>query len=385
MSLPWGDAFIDPSDLLGCRTTDASTCEELNGTACLSPPWGEDGARADWFWGLLEVLTLMALYGVILFKASNMLSEGSELLLLVPSLAGLVGSVVLPILGAVPDGAIMLFSGLGPREVAQQQLTVGVGALAGSTIMLLTIPWGGAILAGRVKIGSDGTARYKVRTGRPLPSRQSSSGVASPERSARQLVVAAKLGQATGWRAFLFGTGVTPDATIRKNALLMLGTALVYLVIQGPATRYAMQREPDDVAVAQVEKGWALAGLLLAVLTFGGYLWLMMRQAASSEVKQHAIDKAIVKQIQARRTAPPPIPPPPLAAAPPLLPPPRPQAAGPISLSGVMAPLVEAGRARHKSGPHPTERHEPLSPGSLQEQARGLPPTPPRSPPDLCA
>ena len=29
---------------------------------------------------------------------------GSELLLLVPSLAGIVGSVVLPILGAVPDG-----------------------------------------------------------------------------------------------------------------------------------------------------------------------------------------------------------------------------------------------------------------------------------------
>ena len=35
-----------------------------------------------------------------------MISDGSELLLLVPSLAGLVGSVVLPVLGAVPDGAI---------------------------------------------------------------------------------------------------------------------------------------------------------------------------------------------------------------------------------------------------------------------------------------
>ena len=43
-------------------------------------------------------------------------------------------------LSAVPDGAIMLFSGLGPD--AQNQLSVGVGALAGSTIMLLTVPLG---------------------------------------------------------------------------------------------------------------------------------------------------------------------------------------------------------------------------------------------------
>ena len=74
-------------------------------------------------------------------SASNMISDGSELLLLVPAVAGLVGSVVLPVLGAVPDGAIVLFSGLG--DDAQEQLSVGVGALAGSTIMLLTIPWWG--------------------------------------------------------------------------------------------------------------------------------------------------------------------------------------------------------------------------------------------------
>ena len=54
---------------------------------------------------------------------------------------------MLPILGAVPDGAIMLFSGLGPD--AQEQMQVGVGALAGSTIMLLTVPWGGCIFAVR--------------------------------------------------------------------------------------------------------------------------------------------------------------------------------------------------------------------------------------------
>lgn len=35
----------------------------------------------------------------VLMQASNLISDGSELLLLVPALAGVVGSVVLPVLG----------------------------------------------------------------------------------------------------------------------------------------------------------------------------------------------------------------------------------------------------------------------------------------------
>jgi len=42
--------------------------------------------------------------------------------MLVPSLKGIVGPVVLPILGAVPDGAIVIFSGLGPIADAQAQV-----------------------------------------------------------------------------------------------------------------------------------------------------------------------------------------------------------------------------------------------------------------------
>ena len=57
-----------------------------------------------------------------------MISRGSELLLLVPSMTGIVGSLVLPILGAVPDGALILFSGLGPD--AQNQVLVLPSAVA---------------------------------------------------------------------------------------------------------------------------------------------------------------------------------------------------------------------------------------------------------------
>eukprot|EP00438_Fugacium_kawagutii_P009555 Skav227896 [mRNA] locus=scaffold1951:174086:176752:- [translate_table: standard] len=88
---------------------------------------------------LFQIPKIAIWYGYVLFQASNLISDGSELLLLVPAAAPVVGSVVLPILGAVPDGMMVLFSGLGPD--AQNQVSVGVGALAGSTVMLLTLPW----------------------------------------------------------------------------------------------------------------------------------------------------------------------------------------------------------------------------------------------------
>ncbi len=50
-------------------------------------------------YGLFQLLFLTICYGFILMHASNMISDGSELLLLVPSVAGVVGSVVLPLLG----------------------------------------------------------------------------------------------------------------------------------------------------------------------------------------------------------------------------------------------------------------------------------------------
>ena len=74
------------------------------------------------------------MYAYILYIGCSLISDGSELLMLT-KYSKLVGSTVLPVLGAVPDGAIVLFSGVGPD--AQTQLDVGIGALAGSTVMLV--------------------------------------------------------------------------------------------------------------------------------------------------------------------------------------------------------------------------------------------------------
>ena len=66
-------------------------------------------------------LFLNLVYGCGLLQAANLISDGSELLLEVLS-PGLVGGLLLPILGAVPDAAVIVASGLGAtQEEAQEQ------------------------------------------------------------------------------------------------------------------------------------------------------------------------------------------------------------------------------------------------------------------------
>ncbi len=67
---------------------------------------------------------------------------------------------MLPIFGALPDSMLVLFSGVG--ENPKQEIEVGVGTLAGSTIMLLTVPWFFSNLGGRVDI-QNGKALYKKK------------------------------------------------------------------------------------------------------------------------------------------------------------------------------------------------------------------------------
>ena len=53
-----------------------------------------------------------------------------------------------------------MFAGLGDEESVKQQITVGVGALAGSTILLITVPWAMSIIAGRVSLNEKGEGQY---------------------------------------------------------------------------------------------------------------------------------------------------------------------------------------------------------------------------------
>lgn len=229
-------------------------------------------------------------YGYILYYSSNLISDGSELLLLIPSLAGLVGSVVLPLLGAVPDGAIMLFSGLGDIETAQESLSVGVGALAGSTIMLLTIALSASIFGGRVNLDSDGVPTYKAKP---------------------------KLTKKATIKQELETTGVAITDAVSHGGKIMIVTTLPYFLIQVPA--FFIHGPAEEVAAG--EKYWALAGLIICLVGFVTYLGMQFQisQQGGDESKRIAVIKKHLQE-------------------------------GKISMRAALSDLVLSGEAKHMKG-----------------------------------
>ncbi|KAG8502529.1 hypothetical protein CXB51_001128 [Gossypium anomalum] len=110
---------------------------------------------------VLGNMFLIIVYGYLMYLAATYLSYGSELLLEILG-PGIVGGLFLPMLGALPDAMLILVSGLsGTVETAQSQVSVGMGLLAGSTVMLLTVIWGSCIIVGKCdlpdSIAIDGT------------------------------------------------------------------------------------------------------------------------------------------------------------------------------------------------------------------------------------
>ena len=199
--------------------------------------------------------------------ASNLISEGSDLLLLVPSLAGLVGGLVLPLLGAVPDGAIMLFSGLGDVEEAQETLSVGVGALAGSTIMLLTVPWALSVYYGRVD--------FDEKTSMPNYKK-------SPKLTYE------------GACSDLSRTGVALTPEVNHGAKTMMMTTIPYFLIQVPAFFLSGDRQ----TVAHGEKYWSLAGFVVCVVFFVYYMYtqLEMSNEGADKLKRMTLTKQALKE-----------------------------------------------------------------------------------------
>lgn len=206
-------------------------------------------------------------YGYMLFTAANLLSDGSELLLFIPQVAGLVGSVVLPVLGAVPDGMMVLFSGLGPTEKAQQNVAVGVGALAGSTIMLLTVPWFLAVLGGRVDY-TQGKCQYNASQ------KLTKFGITDT----------------------LFHCGIRYKPEIRANAKIMVVTAFTYLVIQLPALYVDNQNPKIGLKVIEKDNSqesfWAFIGMVICIIFFSMYMYMQYAASLPEQQVPHSVSSA---------------------------------------------------------------------------------------------
>ncbi|KAM7277885.1 hypothetical protein ACFE04_005019 [Oxalis oulophora] len=134
------DVIHTSSPFLRLKSDDVVTCEQTYGFLPCTTTW-------------LGNMFLILVYGYLMYLAATYLSSGSELLLEILG-PGIVGGLFLPMLGALPDAMLILVSGLsGTPETAQSQVSVGMGLLAGSTVMLLTVIWGSCVVVGKCDLG----------------------------------------------------------------------------------------------------------------------------------------------------------------------------------------------------------------------------------------
>jgi Ca2+/Na+ antiporter len=162
-----------------------------------------------------------------------------------------------------PSLAIILFSGLGSIEDAQETLSVGVGALAGSTIMLLTVPWALSVYGGSVDI----------RNGKPAYTKRP------------------KLSDHGSTSAMLRNTGVAITGEVSHAGIVMAITTLPYFLIQIPA---AFMHGPSE-EVAEGEHWWALSAFIVCLGGLFYYMKLQLRFSREGQDKHKRI--AVTKKI----------------------------------------------------------------------------------------
>ncbi|KAM5586192.1 sodium/calcium exchanger NCL [Rosa sericea] len=200
----------DQSDLIsdGVRQfgTSSSYSYSPNFLTLHRPTLNADDSTCDETYGFLPCTTtilgnlfLIIVYGGLMYLAATYLSKGSELLLEILG-PGIIGGLFLPILGALPDAMLILVSGLsGSTETAQDQVSVGMGLLAGSTVMLITVVWGSCVFIGKCDIENN---------------------IAVDNKDTKKLS--------------LTGSGVTTDTLTKYSAIIMAVSVIPFIVVQLP-------------------------------------------------------------------------------------------------------------------------------------------------------
>ncbi|KZV14068.1 hypothetical protein F511_44491 [Dorcoceras hygrometricum] len=115
---------------------DDDKCEQMYGfLPCSTTVWGH--------------LFLILVFEYLLFAAETYVGSGGERVFKILG-PGVFGASVFQIIGSLPEALILLASGLlSSEEQAEEFVLTGVGLLAGSTILLLTLIWGTCIILSR--------------------------------------------------------------------------------------------------------------------------------------------------------------------------------------------------------------------------------------------
>ncbi|KAK6149986.1 hypothetical protein DH2020_017511 [Rehmannia glutinosa] len=111
------------------------TCEPIYGfLPCSTNVWG--------------LLFLIVVYEILLSLGGKYVAIGSDLFFQITG-PGLFGASLFQFLGTIPQIVLVLVSSLsGSLEAAQQRATLGMGLVAGTTVMLLTLIWGTSVVLG---------------------------------------------------------------------------------------------------------------------------------------------------------------------------------------------------------------------------------------------
>ncbi|KAI5684466.1 hypothetical protein M9H77_05694 [Catharanthus roseus] len=201
---------------------------------------------------------LILVYGYLMYLAAKFMSDGSEDLLEIIG-PGIVGGLILPVLSTLPDALIVLASGMNERkEVAQVEVSVGMGLLAGSTIMALTIIWGSCIMAGKCDL-----------VGSIAKDKQDTKGLSLTE------------------------SGVSTDIWTCYSARIMLASVIPFIIVQ----------LPQLARTISISRLAIMASLILSLSFLIGYClyqvsqpWIQKRRLAYAKHK-HVIS-GILKHLQ---------------------------------------------------------------------------------------
>nr|KYP40484.1 hypothetical protein KK1_038172 [Cajanus cajan] len=101
---------------------------------------------------ILGHLFQILVYEYLLFHGESYLAAGGEQIFNILG-PGVFGANVFDILGALPESLVLLVTGLSSDgENAQECVSTGVGLLAGSSILHLTVVWGTCVFVGNQKL-----------------------------------------------------------------------------------------------------------------------------------------------------------------------------------------------------------------------------------------
>ncbi|KAK2423703.1 Calcium-binding EF-hand family protein [Trifolium repens] len=147
---------------------------------------------------ILGHLFLILVYEYLLFHGESYLAAGGKQIFEILG-PGVFGASAFDILGALPESLILLVTGLkSDKESAQEYASTGVGLLAGSSILLMTLVWGTCVIV----------------------SKQSLKNISnSSQGSIKQ---------------YLTGYGITMDVDTREMAKIMVFSIIPLLIMQIP-------------------------------------------------------------------------------------------------------------------------------------------------------